>query len=203
MFCPNCGIDEKQPNQFCRACGTNLLPVREVVEGPDGVTASAITAREEIGRAVAAKIRETQNVYDLKKVAEDVLPEIEKFLESPEEKRVRRIRVGVLIALIGLGASIGFFIGGIFADKGMLPGIVPSIVALFIGLSFVINGMYFTVTKKDLPDNTSDATRQRELDASTSGLKLPEPASLFSSSVTENTTQHLKEKQPISRVGTD
>ena len=85
----------------------------------------------------------------------------------------------------------------------MLPGIVPSIVALFIGLSFVINGMYFTVTKKDLPDNTSDATRQRELDASTSGLKLPEPASLFSSSVTENTTQHLKEKQPISRVGTD
>ena len=203
MFCPNCGIDEKQPNQFCRACGTNLLPVREVVEGPDGVTASAITAREEIGRAVAAKIRETQNVYDLKKVAEDVLPEIEKFLESPEEKRVRRIRLGVLIALIGLGASIGFFLGGIFADKGMLPGIVPSIVALFIGLSFVINGMYFTVTKKDLPDNTSDATRQRELDASTSGLKLPEPASLFSSSVTENTTQHLKEKQPISRVGTD
>lgn len=198
MFCPNCGIDEKQPNQFCRACGTNLLPVREVVEGPDGVTASAITAREEIGRAVAAKIRETQNVYDLKKVAEDVLPQIEKFLESPEEKRVRRIRVGVLIALIGLGAAIGFFLGGIFADKEMLPGIVPSIVALFIGLSFVINGMYFTVTKKDLPDNTSDANRQRELDASTSGLKLPEPASLFSS-VTENTTQHLKEKERVPR----
>ncbi|HEX3101895.1 MAG TPA: zinc ribbon domain-containing protein, partial [Pyrinomonadaceae bacterium] len=194
MFCPNCGIDEKQPNQFCRACGTNLLPVREVVEGPDGVTASAITAREEIGRAVAAKIRETQNVYDLKKVAEDVLPEIEKFLESPEEKRVRRIRVGVLIALIGLGASIGFFLGGIFADRDILQGIIPAIVTLFIGLSFVINGMYFTVTKKDLPDNTSDANRQRELDASTSGLKLPEPASLFSS-VTENTTQHLKEKE--------
>ena len=198
MFCPNCGIDEKQPNQFCRACGTNLLPVREVVEGPDGVTASAITAREEIGRAVAAKIRETQNVYDLKKVAEDVLPEIEKFLESPEEKRVRRIRVGVLIALIGLGAAVGFLLGGLLADRGMLPGVVPAIVAFFIGLSFVINGMYFTVPKKGLPDNADDAQRQRELDASTSGLKLPEPATLFSS-VTENTTQHLKEKQPIPR----
>ena len=57
--------------------------------------------------------------------------------------------------------------------------------------------MYFTVPKKGLRDNTSDANRQRELDA-TSGLKLPEPASLFSS-VTENTTQHLKEKRPVSR----
>ena len=199
MFCPNCGIDEKQPNQFCRACGTNLLPVREVVAGPDGVTASAITAREEIGRAVAAKIRETQNVYDLKKVAEDVLPEIEKFLESPEEKRVRRIRVGVLIALIGLGASIGFFLASIIGgDTGLMAALAPALVTFFIGLSFVINGMFFTVTKKGLPDNADDAQRQRELDASTSGLKLPEPSSLFSS-VTENTTQHLKEKQPIPR----
>ena len=199
MFCPNCGIDEKQPNQFCRACGTNLLPVREVVAGPDGVTASAITAREEIGRAVAAKIRETQNVYDLKKVAEDVLPEIEKFLESPEEKRVRRIRVGVILALIGMGATIGFLLGGLLADKGMLPGIVPSIVAFFIGLSFVINGMYFTVTKKETPDNARDAARQRQLDGNTNDLGLPEPASLFSSSVTENTTQHLKDRQRVPR----
>lgn len=198
MFCPNCGIDEKQPNQFCRACGTNLLPVREVVEGPDGVTASAITAREEIGRAVAAKIRETQNVYDLKKVAEDVLPEIEKFLESPEEKRVRRIRLGVLIALIGLGATIGFLLAST-ADRGIIIMMAPALATLFIGIAFIVNGIFFTVTKKAIPDNTTDADRQRELDASTSGLKLPEPASLFSS-VTENTTQHLKEKQPIPRA---
>ena len=189
-----------KPNQFCRACGTNLLPVREVVEGPDGVTASAITAREEIGRAVAAKIRETQNVYDLKKVAEGCTA------ADREISRITRRKAcpadtcrGADKALIGLGASIGFFLGGIFAAREMLPGIVPSIIAFFIGLSFVINGMYFTVTKKDLPDNTSDANRQRELDASTSGLKLPEPASLFSS-VTENTTKHLKEKERVRRV---
>ena len=198
MFCPNCGIDEKQPNQFCRACGANLIPVREVVERPDGVTASAITAREEIGRAVAAKIRETQNVYELKKVAEDVLPEIEKFLESPEEKRVRRIRVGVLIALIGLGASIGFLFDGLFGEKDFLNFIALAFVTLFIGLSFIVNGVFFTVTKKALPDNTSDAVRQRELDADTSGLKLHEPAGLFTS-VTEHTTQHLKEKQTVRR----
>ena len=198
MFCPNCGIDEKQPNQFCRACGTNLLPVREVVEGPDGVTASAITAREEIGRAVAAKIRETQNVYELKKVAEDVLPEIEKFLESPEEKRVRRMRMGTIIALVGVGAAIGSFLVGGLIDRGLFILIAPAIATFFVGLAFILNGILFTVPKKSLPDNTSDAERQRELDASTSGLGLPEPVSMFSS-VTENTTQHLKEKQPIPR----
>lgn len=198
MFCPNCGIDEKQPNQFCRACGTNLLPVREVVEGPDGVTASAITAREEIGRAVAAKIRETQNVYELKKVAEDVLPEIEKFLESPEEKRVRRMRLGILITLIGLGATIGVFLAGFLADRGLFVLLAPAFATIFIGLAFFINGRFFTVPKKALPDNTGDAMRQRELEANTFGLKLPEPFSLFTS-VTEHTTQHLKEKQPVVR----
>ena len=197
MFCPNCGIDEKQPNQFCRACGTNLLPVREVVARPDGVTASAITAREEIGRAVAAKIRETQNVHDLKKVAEDVLPEIEKFLESPEEKRVRRIRVGVLIALIGFGATMGFLLAGIFA-KDLFVMLIPAIVTVFIGVAFFVNGRFFTVPKKTLSDTKSDADRQRERDGSTSGLNLPKPSSLFSS-VTENTTKHLTEKQPKSR----
>ena len=60
------------------------------LERPDSVTASAVSAREEIGRAVAARIREVSDARELKKVAEDVLPEIEKFLESPEEKRMRR-----------------------------------------------------------------------------------------------------------------
>ena len=85
MFCPGCGIEEKQFNQFCRACGTDLRPARAVLEMPDIITASAETAREEIGRAFAAKIRDAATATDLKIVAEDVLPQIEKFLESPEE----------------------------------------------------------------------------------------------------------------------
>ncbi len=105
MFCPNCGIEETSVNQFCRACGTDLRSVRFAVESPDSITASAASARDEIGRAVAFKIRETQSVKELKKVVEEVLPEIEKFLESPEEKRLRRVRVGTLISSIGLGAA--------------------------------------------------------------------------------------------------
>ncbi|MDQ3749938.1 MAG: zinc ribbon domain-containing protein, partial [Acidobacteriota bacterium] len=104
MFCPSCGLEERQLNQFCRACGADLRPVRNALERPDNITQSAASARDEIGRAVAAKIREFKSAKELAEVAEEVLPEIEKFLESPEEKRLRRIRNGMMVASIGLGA---------------------------------------------------------------------------------------------------
>ena len=53
MFCPECGIEERTANQFCRACGVDLRRVRVAVESPDSITASAVSARDEIGRAVA------------------------------------------------------------------------------------------------------------------------------------------------------
>src|SRR6266567_7640794 len=105
MYCPTCGSEERQMSQYCRACGTDLRPVRVSLERPDSITASAVSAREDIGRAIAQKIRELKDAHDLKRVAEDVLPEIEKFLESPEEKRLRRVRAGVITAAFGLGAA--------------------------------------------------------------------------------------------------
>ena len=35
MFCPSCGMEEIQSNQFCRSCGTDLRPVRTVIAMPD------------------------------------------------------------------------------------------------------------------------------------------------------------------------
>ncbi len=202
MFCPDCGIEERQANQFCRACGTDLRNVRLAVETSDSITASAVSARDEIGRAVAAKIRETQGAYELKKVAEDVLPEIEKFLESPEEKRMRRMRVGMLLSCIGLGAAIGItLVSMVMKDSDVIFMAALGLVTFFLGLGFILNGVFLTVPKKCLADRSSDADSQRRLDGitgTTNDLKLPEPASLFSS-VTENTTKHLKEKQPVRR----
>ena len=106
MFCPSCGSEERQATQFCRACGLDLRAVRMSIERPDSITASAVSAREEIGRAVADQIRRVEDAHDLKRVAEDVLPQIEKFLESPEEKRLRRVRTGVVTAAAGLGGAI-------------------------------------------------------------------------------------------------
>ena len=202
MFCPECGIEERHSNQFCRACGSDLRRVRSAVESPDTITASAVSARDEIGRAIAAKIRETRTAEELAVVAEEVLPAIEKFLESPEEKRRRRIRLGMLLSSIGLGAAIGIsLVSMVMADGDVIFLAALGIVTFFLGLGFILNGVFLTVPRKALPDRSAEADSQRQLDglpADTNEPKSPLPASLFSS-VTENTTQHLKEKQPEPR----
>ena len=55
------------------------------MERPDSITASAESAREEIGRAVAERIREMEDAHTMERFAHSVLPKVEKFLESPEE----------------------------------------------------------------------------------------------------------------------
>lgn len=197
MFCPSCGLEERQSNQFCRACGSNLSIVRGALEKPDNITQSAVTARDEIGRAIATKIRETSKLSDFAEVAEDLLPEIEKFLESPEEKRLRRIRNGTILTSIGLGAAIAFSMISFFFKDDFMIFAGMGVVAFSIGLSLILNAMLFTVPKKRLPDRSPKADAQRELDAQTTNeLVLPQSREVFSS-VTESTTRHLKEKQPL------
>ena len=203
-------------SQYCRACGTDLRRVRVSLERPDSITASAVTAREEIGRAVAEQIREVEDSHDLKRVAEDVLPQIEKFLESPEEKRLRRMRAGVITAAVGLGAFIPALLlmrivgkdDDALAFLGMT--FILSVVTFMIGLGLVINGRLLTQPRKELKDSSADAQAQSHLDASyappqlrsdaeaqgsfrsqtTSDLARAELRS--GSSITEHTPQHLK-----------
>jgi hypothetical protein len=211
MYCPSCGSEERQATQYCRACGTDLRAVRVSLERPDSITASAVTAREEIGRAVAQKIRELETARDLERVAEDVLPQIEKFLESHEEKRLRRMRAGVITAASGLGTLIvGLVLASIiYGTVGQLltvGGAGLGLLMFLIGLGFVLNGMRFT-RPKGLEDLSSDAEMQNLLDAGYTAPQL-KPNDKTSptfrsqttsnltqdagSSVTEHTTHHLK-----------
>jgi hypothetical protein len=207
MFCPDCGLEDKQSNQFCRACGTDLRTVRTALERPDSITASAASARDEIGRAIAAKIRDSKSPAELAVVAENVLPEVEKFLESPEEKRLRRMRTGIILSSIGAGTALGVGFVSMFVlikDFELIFLLaLAGVVAFFFGLGIMLNGLFLTVPKKDLPDRSSEADSQRKLDvgrSETSDLILPATSDVFSS-VTENTTQHLEEKEPVRRDG--
>lgn len=200
MFCPSCGTKDNNASQFCRACGGDLRRVRNAVAAPDDVTASAVTAREEIGRAVAARIRDTKSAKELAKVTEEVLPEIEKFLESPEEKRLRRMRNGMIVAGVGAGVSIALPIVAAFRFRDVeeilfLAGL--GLVTLFIGIALIVNGYFLTLPKKEAADNSADGDRQRELDSAADyrAPELPQPsARTFVSSVTEHTTKHLEER---------
>ena len=194
MFCPSCGLEEHHNNQFCRACGADLRNVRFALEKPDSITASAVTAREEIGRSVAAQIRQIQSGRDLTLVAEDVLPQIEKFLESPAEKRLRRLRTGTIISSVGCGAAVASVIIGLFIQNIYLylfAGL--GIITFFVGLGFMLNAVLFTNPQKTLPDKSDDAVSQRELDNKSDELILPKSNQEFSS-ITENTTRNLINK---------
>jgi len=205
MYCPTCGSEERQVSQYCRACGTDLGGVRRGLERPDTITASAVSAREQISQMMAEKIREMEGSRELKQVAEDVLPQIEKFLESPEEKRLRRVRAGVVTAAVGVGVALLIFLMSIEAHD-LIPFISLGVITFLIGIGLVINGLAFTIPRKSIADRSEDAKSQRELEAqsaypasqlsdgsqTTNELLSPDSRIAAPSSVTEHTTHHLK-----------
>lgn|SRR5574341_984694 len=211
MFCPGCGSEDHQASQFCRACGTDLRAVRMGLARPDSITASAVSAREEIGRAVAEKVRQVEDAIELKVVAEDVLPEIEKFLESPDEKRLRRVRFGVVTAAAGLGFAIFMTLMSAFTSGAdPLLGVAGvGIAGFLIGIGLIINALWFTKARKGIEDQSSAARAQNLLDAE----YVPPPSRLIpetpsfraqttsnlsereNRSVTENTTLNLKSER--------
>ena len=78
MFCPGCGLKEDRPVQFCRACGADLRAVRETLERPEAAEPSVVAAREEVTRALAARIKEGEWWH-----VGALVPEVEKLFESP------------------------------------------------------------------------------------------------------------------------
>ncbi len=201
MYCPTCGSEERQPSQYCRACGTELRVVRLSLERPDAITASAVSAREQISQAMAEKIRQ-MSPDDLKRVAEDVLPQIEKFLESPAEKRLRRVRAGVVTAAVGIGAALLIFLMSLGAHD-LIPFIALGVITFLIGLGMILNGLAFTVPRKNVLDRTAEAKAQKELEKLSGSYLIPaadqlaQPTQatnelLARPSVTEHTTHQLK-----------
>ncbi|NNE66524.1 MAG: hypothetical protein HKN33_08145 [Pyrinomonadaceae bacterium] len=172
--------------------------IRTVVEQPEDVMGSTLLTKSDIGRSLLEKIDSANSPKDLKKIAENVLPKIEKFLETPEEKQLRRIRTGSLVSLIGLGVSIGCVLAAIFEDPEIIKGAIAGFVTMFVGVAMLINGYYFSVPKKNLLERTGSSDDQPPaLHKETNELLMPPKAKSQFSSVTENTTRTLDDKVPI------
>lgn len=190
MYCPSCGSEERQLSQYCRVCGTDLRIVRNSLERPDAITASAVSAREQIGLAVADQIRQLRKGKDLEHLAEDVLPSFEKFLESPEERRLRRLRAGVITASIGFALSLIMFFAAL-NKSDFFPFMVPGFITFMVGIGVIINGLLFTVPRKELPGDSFKRKYEAPAPANlTNELGPGTPQSL--ASITEHTTHHLK-----------
>ena len=165
------------------------------------MTASAVTAREEIGRAVADQIRRVQDAGELKRVTDHVLPQIEKFLESYEEKKLRRVRAGVITSAAGAGATVFMILMSVFlpgpAAETLLGVSGLGIAAFLIGIGLIVNALAFTKPPKVVEDRSTHARLQNLLDTDYTPpqLKAQTTSNLSQnpSSVTEHTTLHLKQ----------
>ena len=177
--------------------------MRNSLEQPDAITASAVSAREQMGLAIAEQIRQMRSGEDLEHIAEDVLPSFEKFLESPEERRLRRLRAGVITAAVGFALTVIMFLAAL--DKAdFFPFMVPGFITFMVGVGIVVNGLLFTLPQKKLPGDSSDALAQQVLDSTQNRARyeVPAPAGPTNElgpgtnpqliSVTEHTTHHLK-----------
>jgi hypothetical protein len=202
MFCPNCGLEDQSSNQFCRSCGTALHVVRSALEQPDAITTSAVTAREEIGRAISVKIAELENTEDLRHAVYEILPVVERFLESPEErhkyqqeKRLNQIREGVLTSVVGLAIILSFLlISLITSEEKILIASAVGLLVLIIGLGITATASWFTVLPKRLAHSSHRSPKQPVVDDEP-GIYPDKEISLTHNStfnsVTEGTTREL------------
>lgn len=150
MFCPSCGAEDSQGTQFCRNCGAELHSVRTALQRPDAVANATAAnagadAREEIGRAIAEKIRDLKDARGLRRIVEDVLPQVERFLETPEQKRLRRIREGIITGSVGVGLMLLMLLITIVTQvPQVLIACGPGLLVFFIGLGIAISGWLFS-----------------------------------------------------------
>src|SRR5262249_2397352 len=145
MFCPGCGAEDRTRTQFCRSCGAELHAVRSVIEKTETHTRAAAAAREEIRRAIADKIEEINSASDLKLVVEHVLPQIENFLESPAERRLRQVRGGIITASVGLALILFFLLLAILTrtPEVLIAG-GAGLIVLVIGLGILASSLAFS-----------------------------------------------------------
>src|SRR2546423_3097436 len=111
MFCPQCGSQQNDDLKFCKLCGANLLAVRQVVA-----------------------TRDTDKKFDWSKtwVAEMFLSQEERKIReeelerkrgiTPEVKRYKEIKAGVITGSIGIALMIFLYI---FMQGIILSGNVP------------------------------------------------------------------------------
>lgn len=144
MFCPQCGSAQSDEMKFCKVCGANLYAVRRAVAtresgekfdwGKTWVAEMFMSGEEAVRRQ--AELERLQGL-------------------TPEVKRYREIKAGVITACAGLGVALflyvlmqGVILGGVtpgaaeILSRIWVAGAIP----LFVGLALIINGL--VVSKK-------------------------------------------------------
>jgi hypothetical protein len=199
MFCPQCGSTQSDDLKFCKACGANLEALRQIM-----------STRESGGRFdwsntwVAEMFMSGEEAIRRK-------AEIERLQGlTPEVKRLREVKAGVITASTGVGLMILLFVlmGGIVASgrvsdaaaEILLRIWIVGVIPIFVGAALIFNGMFIS-KRGELPAAHETDTGVKEIDAPSGANNYLSPAdtselaSKTPFSVTDRTTRHLQ-KEP-------
>lgn len=192
MFCPQCGSTQDDQLKFCKACGANLHALRKLMASRD-----ESDEKFDWSKTWLAEMFMSGEEAVKREAAMERLKGI-----TPEVKRRREIKAGVITASAGVGLMIVLFVlmGGIIASGRVsdaaaeilsrlwIAGVIP----LFVGAALIFNGMFVSKTPQrdtDRPDGP------QEVDLGSPNLLHPAETSdlrrdIFS--VTDETTKNLK-----------
>lgn len=187
MFCPQCGSQQSEELKFCKLCGANLQAVLQVMA-----------------------TRETGEKFDWSKtwVAEMFLSGVELDRQrgiTPEMKRYKEIKAGVVTGCVGIGAAIFLYVlmQGIILSGNVPPGAaeilsrlwVAGVIPLFVGIALIINGLFVSRRLVEIAGQEPQQSGSNilERDPEPRSLRPAGPSEFIPSgfSVTEETTQHL------------
>src|SRR5215475_10255839 len=188
MFCPACGLQVNDDLKFCKQCGANLRGVR------DAMTSNPTEGKPDWSKTLWADIA---HAHAMREFGIGV---------SPEEKRIKEIKGGVITSFVGIGVMI--FLHSFFdvVTRGnydhfaemlrslWLVGIFP----FLIGISIIFNGLFISrrlVKLKEQQSQPATPTSQAPaaLPAKTTDQLVANAAQPAGHSVTEDSTLHLTE----------
>jgi hypothetical protein len=201
MFCPQCGSTQSDDLKFCKSCGANLEALRQIMASREsgGQFDWSNTWVAEMFKSSEDAVRHQARLERLQGI-------------TPEIKRLREIKGGIITASVGVGLMILLFVlmNGIVASgrvsdaaaEILLRIWVVGILPFLVGAALIFNGMFVSKRGTSLSAHETD-TGTKELEspsdrnylspADTNDLVTPVPFS-----VTDRTTRHLQ-KQPRER----
>lgn len=193
MFCPKCGSTQPEELNYCKSCGANLKAVR-------GALVRGVPEEDKL---------------DWKKtwLAEAIMTRDEKDRRrgiTPEMKRRREIKAGVITASSGVGLAVvlSVLMEAIVINGNVTPlaadilsrlwivGLIP----VLVGSALILNGVFISPKSPDKNSELESATdaTPAELNSPADAKQLPDAPF----SVTDATTRHLKEPVPVERIKT-
>ena len=190
MFCPRCGVNQPNELKFCKACGTNLFAVRQIVDPRN------TQGKIDWSRTWVADMFMSGEEAERRKLEMERRRGI-----TPATRRFQEIKAGVITSSAGVSLSIFLFflMQGVvnsgrvsFAAAQIISNIwVVGIIPLLVGIALIING--WLVSKK-LVEFADQQNRTDALEGSDPRLMRSPDTTEFASpgfSVTEGTTKHL------------